>query len=82
MALDSFNKVIQMDIKYASAYNGRGLVWDRLLEFDQAIVDFTAAVELDPKNAVYWHNRACCYRNTGKLIDSVRDYDKAINLDG
>ena len=66
LALENFNQVIQMEKGYAPAYNGRGLVWDRFFKFDEAISDFTAAVNLDPKNAVYWHNRACCYRNTGK----------------
>lgn len=65
LALENFNRVIELDPKYAPAYNGRGLVWDRFLNYDEAIVDFTSAVELDQKNAVYWHNRACCHRNTG-----------------
>ena len=55
-----------MDSSYAPAYNGRGLVWDRFLNFDEAIQDFTSAVNLEKNNAVYWHNRACCFRNTGK----------------
>ena len=57
-------------------------MWDRFFKFDEAIIDFTAAVDLDKKNAVYWHNRACCHRNTGKLEDSILDFDQAIELDG
>jgi tetratricopeptide (TPR) repeat protein len=40
-------------------------VWDRFYNFDEAINDFSKAIELDKENAVYWHNRACCYRNMG-----------------
>lgn len=47
LALENFNKVIELDGKYAPAFNGRGLVWDRFLKYDEAIKDFTAAVELD-----------------------------------
>jgi len=36
---------------------------------------------LDTNNAVYWHNRACCYRNMGKMELSVKDFDKAISID-
>ena len=52
LALENFNQVITIDQSYAPAYNGRGLVWDRFFKFDEAIVDFTAAVDLDKKNAV------------------------------
>ena len=44
LALTNFNKVIELDPKYAPAYNGRGLVWDRFLNYDEAIADFTSAV--------------------------------------
>ena len=66
LALENFNTVLKIDSQYAPAYNGRGLVWDRFFKFDEAIRDFTQAIELEPKNAVYWHNRACCHRNSKK----------------
>jgi tetratricopeptide (TPR) repeat protein len=45
-----------MDSNYSPSYNGRGLVWDRFFNFGEAIKDFSKAIELDPENAVYWHN--------------------------
>jgi tetratricopeptide (TPR) repeat protein len=30
---------------------------------DEAILDFTAALELEPTNALFFHNRGFCYRN-------------------
>jgi len=60
-----------LDIKYAPSYNGRGLVWDRFTRFEEAISDFSKAIEIDPKNSVYLHNRGCCYRNLGDLKKSV-----------
>ena len=65
LALDAFNQVLHLDSGYAPSFNGRGLVWDRFFNFDEAIKDFSSAIELDSQNAVYWHNRACCYRNMG-----------------
>ena len=67
LALENFNTVLTIDFKYAPAYNGRGLVWDRFFKFDEAVRDFSTAIELEPKNAVYWHNRACCHRNAKKM---------------
>ena len=39
--------------------------------FDEAIADFSKAIEIDPGNSVYLHNRGCCYRNLGDLKKSV-----------
>ena len=65
-ALENFNTVLNLDSTYAPSYNGRGLVWDRFFNFEEAIKDFSKAIELDSHNAVYWHNRACCFRNMGQ----------------
>lgn len=80
-ALESFNKAIMYDPKYSASFNGRGLVWDRLFNFDEAIKDFSQAIYLDQDHAVYWHNRGCCFRNMGLLNDSINDFDKAVELD-
>lgn len=80
-ALENFNKVILYDPKYAPSYNGRGLVWDRLFNFEEAIKDFSQAIYHDSNHAVYWHNRGCCYRNMGLLDESLKDFDKSLKLD-
>jgi len=73
--------VLQIDQSYAPSFNGRGLVWDRFFNFEEAIKDFSSAINLDAQNAVYWHNRACCYRNMGEMQKSLEDFDRAISLD-
>jgi tetratricopeptide (TPR) repeat protein len=47
-ALENFNQVLDLDKSYAPSYNGRGLVWDRFFNFEEAIKDFSKAIELDP----------------------------------
>lgn len=56
-------------------------MWDRFFNFEEAIKDFSKAIELDNQNAVYWHNRACCFRNMGQMERSLEDFDRAISLD-
>jgi tetratricopeptide (TPR) repeat protein len=56
-ALENFNKAILYDPRYSPSFNGRGLVWDRLFNFEEAIKDFSQAIYLDQNHAVYWHNR-------------------------
>lgn len=44
-------------------------MYDKLGALDRAVEDFTRAIESEPTNAVYSHNRGYCYRNMG-------DYDR------
>ena len=39
------------------------LVVCRLRRSDEALSDFSAALELEPSNPVFFHNRGFCYRN-------------------
>lgn len=41
LSLKDFETVLQMEKGYAPAYNGRGLVWDRLLHHEDALNDFS-----------------------------------------
>jgi tetratricopeptide (TPR) repeat protein len=43
-ALENFNKVIEIDHTYAPSYNGRGLVWDRLYKYSEALADFSNSI--------------------------------------
>jgi tetratricopeptide (TPR) repeat protein len=47
LALDNFNQVVEIDENYAPSFNGRGLVWDRFYKFEEAISDFSRAIEID-----------------------------------
>lgn len=47
---------------------------------DRAVADFTRAIDLEPNNAVYCHNRGYCYRNMGEYAKAVADYSKAIEV--
>ena len=60
------NRALGIDINYAPAYNGRGLVYDKLNDYEKACIDFNKAIDLDPTNPVYIHNRGCCKRSMNK----------------
>jgi len=40
-------RVLEFDKAYAPSFNGRGLVWDRFYNFEEAIKDFSCAIQLD-----------------------------------
>ena len=47
LALNDFNKVLSLEKNYAPAYNGRGLVFDRLQDHEEAVKDYSQAIMLD-----------------------------------
>jgi tetratricopeptide (TPR) repeat protein len=47
----------------------------------QAIVEYTRAIDLDPKCAVAFNNRGWMYDQIDDYDKAIRDYDQAINLD-
>jgi tetratricopeptide (TPR) repeat protein len=57
-----------------TVYCNRGLAHYRKNETDEALDDFSRAIELDPKTALAYNNRAAIYRVR-------KDYDRAIEAD-
>ena len=49
-------------------------------EWDKAAAVFTEAITLDPQCAEAYHRRASCIYNTGRLKESLPDFDVAIRL--
>ena len=50
-------------------------------QWDQAITEYTAALELDPELVEAYFNRARAYGEKGELDLAIADCDKAIDLD-
>ena len=50
-------------------------------EYDEAIDEFTKAIEIDPNYAEAYNNRGLAYYYTWEYDLAVADYDKAIEID-
>ena len=59
----------------------RGYAYDRLNDYEQAIVDFTEAIRLDPKYAVAYNGRGNACAELGDYERAIADYTEAIRLD-
>lgn len=64
----------------AALHNCRGLVYERLEKYKEAIADFSVALFLDANNAEVYRNRGICEVRIGKYDSAVEDYTKARNL--
>ena len=72
---------MEIDSKYAFAYNNRGNVYRDKGDVDRALADYNEAIRLDPKYAVAYNNRANAYRGKGELDRAIADYNDAIRVD-
>jgi tetratricopeptide (TPR) repeat protein len=79
-AIADYNKAIELDPRYAAAYNNRGYVYRQKGELDRAIADYSKAIELDPNDFRAYNNRGHAYRQKGELDRAITDFNKTIAL--
>jgi tetratricopeptide (TPR) repeat protein len=65
---------------YAIAYNNRATIYEAQGNFNQAILIYTQAIELNPDLAEIYLNRGNAYNRHGKFTEALKDYNKAIAL--
>lgn len=65
----------------AEGYNRRGNQYSRNGAYEQAIADYTRALELDDTLADAWFNRGCSYYEMGMYNQSIEDLTRAIAID-
>ena len=63
------------------AYNNRGAAYNKLQEFDKAIIDFNHALELNPQDASSYNNRGFAFSKTNQNDRALNDFDKALEYD-
>jgi len=59
---------------YADHYAGRG-------QYALAIAEYDKAIDIDPFEAIYYHNRGCAYYKLGNYRLALSDLDQALSLD-
>ena len=84
-AIDIYAEVVDADSGHMNAYANRGLAYSYLEDYEQAIEDFTKALELDPtqKNPelpTLFLNRGFAYSNAGEIEKAFEDYGQALRM--
>ena len=77
-AIAEFTKAIELDPKYADAYNRRGASYSNKKDDDRAVADFTKAIELNPKFDMAYINRGASYMVKKKYDLAIADFTKVI----
>jgi tetratricopeptide (TPR) repeat protein len=75
-----FDKSLEINPKYAAAYETRGTAYRMREQYDQAIADFNKALEIDPQCAEAYVSRGRSYYFRGEYDKSWEDIKKAQEL--
>ena len=81
LATVDLTKAIEIDPKYADAYNQRGIAFRRNGDFARAIADQSKAIEIKPTFARAYNSRGFAYQQQKDYDRALADYSKAIELD-
>jgi tetratricopeptide (TPR) repeat protein len=80
LAIDDFNKAIELSPKYAHAFNSRGTTYIKQNLFELAIADFNTAIDLKPNYEFAYNNSGYAYFLKGDLDKAIADINRAIEL--
>ncbi|XP_073402869.1 small glutamine-rich tetratricopeptide repeat-containing protein alpha [Dendrobates tinctorius] len=69
------------DITEAERLKTEGNEQMKLENFESAVSFYTKAIDLNPRNAVYFCNRAAAFSKIGNYAGAVRDCEEAITID-
>ncbi len=65
----------------STTLNNRGLGYLRNKEYDKAIIDFSEAILINPKNPYAFDNRGDAWREKGNFDRALADYNEALSID-
>ncbi len=80
LALEDFNRAVQLFAEYPAAYNNRGNLLVSLGQYGEAIKDFDRACLLAPGYAAAYSNRANARLKLGQQAQAIADFTKSIEL--
>ena len=81
IALEYFNKYLEIDPTSHAGYNNRGVAYYGLDEYEKAISDFDIAISLKPGEAKYYFNRGYSYYLLGEHNSALSDMNQAVAID-
>ena len=74
-------KAVELDSKYAEAYNTRGRCYFHKEQCDLAITDFDKAINLDPKDSSFYNNKGVALSWLDRYEEAISCYEMALDID-
>jgi tetratricopeptide (TPR) repeat protein len=79
-ASEECNQALQLNANVAEAHTCMGLFYNSTGKYEQAVVEFRRASELDPNDDLAWRGLGGALENLNKIGDAEAAYKKAISL--
>lgn len=80
LAMNDFNRAIELSPEYVPAYVERALVYYENKDYDAACQDYDTIIKLDSGNADAYFRRGACNYYKNELESAVEDLEQAIKL--
>ncbi|MFA5143331.1 MAG: tetratricopeptide repeat protein [Candidatus Omnitrophota bacterium] len=75
-----YDRTLKLVPESESAYYGRGILYDKIGKYDQAIADYDMAILIKPDYTDAYNNRGIVYDKKGEYDKAMADYKKAIRI--
>jgi tetratricopeptide (TPR) repeat protein len=79
-AIVHFSRAIELDPKFAEAYNQRAIVHYLREEWAPSLKDCRRTVAMMPCHFGAWSGMGHCYAHLNRLSDAIRCYEKALSI--
>lgn len=80
LAVSHFSRAIEIDPRFAEAWNQRAIAHYLQERYDESIDDCRQAVELMPCHFGAWAGMGHCHAHEGRLREALRCYKKALKI--
>jgi len=85
-AIENFNKSLELNKDFSVTYFFRGASYHSIGEYDEAMLDYTKAIALDPKMTDAYYNRAKVILSRKDIQNpdikkAIKDLEKSLELD-
>src|SRR5205085_1008926 len=80
-ALQAYERAIQLDLCYATAYNGKSWTLWQLKRFEEALIAYEQSIRLDPSCASTYNGEGNTLYDLNHYQQALAAYEQAIQLD-
>lgn len=80
-AMEAYNKVHEIDVTNAEAWNLKGLIYYRQKNYDKALDSVEKAIDSNPTDGMSWYNKACYHSLLNHIPEAIEALKRSIEVD-
>ncbi|HEU5221073.1 MAG TPA: tetratricopeptide repeat protein [Candidatus Nitrosotalea sp.] len=80
-AMESYNKVHEIDVTNAEAWNLKGLIYYQQKNYDKALDSVEKAIDSNSTDGMSWYNKACYHSLLNHIPESIESLKRSIEID-